>query len=148
MRELQPEIGDPQRQALVEKIASYAQQYRAGYEPVAHPLKDWNDALRELHVESVAAEFDSHLYVKADQELVVGEVMDVDGNRSYQAVNRFDQTIGFFEAESPQEMAYLIKVYGYNAVDKQDERKAERGKSKQQEWVPQQISGLQRSLGG
>lgn len=148
VRELQPELGDPQRQALVEKIASYAQQYRAGYEPVARPLKDWNDALRDLHVESVAKEFDSHVYVKADQELVVGEVMDVDGNRSYQAVNRFDQTVGFFEAESPQEMAYLIKVYGYNAVDKQDERKSERGKLKQPEWAPQQLSGLERSLGG
>lgn len=28
----------------------------------------------------------------------------------------------FFEADSTQEMAYLIKTYGYEAVDKQDQR--------------------------
>lgn len=36
---------------------------------------------------------------------------------------RFDQTVGFYEADSAHEMAFLLKNYGYQAVDREDQKK-------------------------
>ena len=122
IRRLQPGMAEDVRGKLAGKIGSYAQQFKKGYEPTAHPIKDWNDDLKAMHVQSLSAALGRHAYAKDDRQLVVDRTLNSDGTTHYQAVNRFDQTVGFFEADSPQEMAYLIKTYGYNAVDKQDER--------------------------
>jgi hypothetical protein len=122
IRRLQPGMTEDNRTKIAGKIGSYAQQFKQGYEPVAHPIKDWNDHLKAMCADSLSAALGWHVYVKDGQQIVVDRTPNSDGTTHYQAVNRFDQTIGFFEADSPQEMAYLIKTYGYNAVDKQDER--------------------------
>lgn len=122
IRRLQPGMTADVREQLAGKISSYAQQFKQGYEPVTHPIKDWNDDLKSMRIESLSVVLSRHAYAKDDQQIVVDRKSNSDGTMRYQAVNRFDQTIGFFEADSPQEMAYLIKTYGYNAVDKQDER--------------------------
>ncbi|MFP7306474.1 hypothetical protein SFC81_02715 [Enterococcus faecalis] len=36
---------------------------------------------------------------------------------------RFDQTVGFYEADSAHEMTFLLKNYGYQAVDREDQKK-------------------------
>lgn len=46
-----------------------------------------------------------------------------DGEDHLKAVQANQLNKGLFEADSPQEMAYLAKTYGYSAVDKEDERK-------------------------
>ena len=122
IRRLQPGMAEDVRGKLAGKISSYTQQFKKGYEPAAHPIKDWNDDLKAMRAESLSAALGRHVYAKDGQQVVVDRTPNSDGTTHYQAVNRFDQTIGFFEADSPQEMAYLIKTYGYNAVDKQDER--------------------------
>lgn len=136
VRRLQPGLSDEVRTKFAGKIGSYAQQFRKGYEPVARPIKDWNDDLKAMRSESLSAALGRHVYAKDGQQIVLDRTPNSDGTTHYQAVNRFDKTIGFFEADSPQEMAYLIKTYGYNDVDKQDERvmgaKAEQPRSKAQ----------------
>ncbi len=122
IRRLQPGMVDDFRSKLAGKISSYAQQFRKGYEPTTHPIKDWNDDLKSMRAESLSEVLSRRVYTKDNQQVVVDRTPNSDGTTHYQAINRFDQTIGFFEADSPQEMAYLIKTYGYNAVDKQDER--------------------------
>ncbi|WP_225420728.1 DUF3991 domain-containing protein [Lacticaseibacillus porcinae] len=122
IRRLQPGMIEDVRGQLAGKISSYAQQFKQGYEPTTHPIKDWNDDLKAMRAESLSAALGRHAYANDEQQMVVDRTSNSDGTMHYQAVNRFDQTIGFFEADSPQEMAYLIKTYGYNAVDKQDER--------------------------
>jgi hypothetical protein len=150
IRRLQPGMTEDVREQLAGKISSYAQQFKQGYEPVTHPIKDWNDDLKAMRAESLSVALGSHTYAKDGQQMIVNRTLNSDGTARYQAVNQFDQTIGFFEADSPQEMDYLIKTYGYNAVDKQDERvmgaEAEQTSLKSKAQPRQQSSSAQRAL--
>lgn len=150
IRRLQPGMTEDVREQLAGKIGSYAQQFKKGYEPTAHPIKDWNDDLKAMRSESLSATLGTHVYAKYGQQIVVDRTPNSDGTAHYQAVNRFDQTIGFFEADSPQEMTYLINTYGYNAVDKQDERvmgaTAEQSTLRSKAQPRQQAQSAQREL--
>lgn len=150
IKRLQAGTDAPMREQLVAKIGSYAKQFKQGYEPTRVPIKDWNDDLKLLHAESLASTLDQRTYVKDGQQIVVDRQKNSDGTLRYQAVNKFDRTIGFFEADSPQEMAYLIKTYGYNAVDKQDERtlgaKTEQSSLKSKAQPRRQNSPAQQAL--
>lgn len=150
IRRLQPGMTEDLRGKLAGKIGSYAQQFRKGYEPVKYPLKDWNDDLKAMRFESLSGALGRQTYSKDGQQIIVDRILNDDGTSRYQAVNKFDQTIGFFEADSPQEMAYLIKTYGYNAVDKQDERamgaKVEQSSLRSKGQPRQQVSPVQRVL--
>lgn len=150
IRRLQPGMAEDVRTKFAGKISSYAQQFKKGYEPAAYPIKDWNDDLKAMRAESLSAALDRHAYAKDGQQIVVDRTPNSDGTTHYQAVNRFDQTIGFFEADSPQEMAYLIKTYGYNAVDKQDERimgaKVEQSSLRSKAQPRQQVQAPQRAF--
>ena len=59
-----------------------------------------------------------------------------------------DKVVGFFEANNPQQCAYLIKQYGYNAVDKEDEQKYQQTQpvKPQHQQKKQRASGLEQSI--
>lgn len=129
---LQPTLDPTLRQQLVGKIESYRRTYEdAGIKTVLAPIKDWNDRLRQVQIQNG---FDSKLidrvFAKQGEESAVRIVKQDDSKHKFKAVTAFDTNIGFYEADSPQEMAYLLKTYGYNAVDKEDERKYDRQQSR------------------
>lgn len=127
IKRLDPALDPTMQQAVITKIKSYTGQYEnLGAKPVRYQIKDWNDRLKQVQNESgFPSRVIDRIYVKKDDEnaLKVIQERNQDGEDHLKAVQANQLNKGLFEADSPQEMAYLVKTYGYSAVDKEDERK-------------------------
>lgn len=127
VRRLQPDMKKTNREQFVEKIVRYADQYsERGAKPVNHEIKDWNDRLKQAQNKGGFGErMLDRIFSRVDGKAplrIERRKNDAEQEKLF-AVNAFDRTVGYFEADSPQEMAFLIKSYGYNAVDKEDEHR-------------------------
>lgn len=124
---LDPSLDPTMQQALIGKLQAYTAQYEnGGVKPVQYQIKDWNDRLKQVQNESgFPARLIDRIYANKAQEegLKVIQDRDQDGRDRLKAVQANQLNKGLFEADSPQEMAYLIKTCGYSAVDKEDEQK-------------------------
>lgn len=130
VKRLDPTLDPTMQQAVIGKLQAYTAQYEnGGVKPVQYQIKDWNDRLKQVQNESgFPARLIDRIYANKAQEegLKVIQERDQDGRDRLKAVQSNQLNKGLFEADSPQEMAYLIKTYGYSAVDKEDERKYQR----------------------
>lgn len=108
------------------KIADKAQYYidlykDQGAKPVDTLTKDWNDDLiKKLNSES-ENKLLNNSYTNGSSTLAVKRGSAEKKNKLIAEQKEFNGAVKFFEADSPREMEFLIKNYGYNAVDKQDE---------------------------
>ncbi|MDU2110669.1 MAG: hypothetical protein E7E99_08705, partial [Peptoniphilus lacydonensis] len=115
---------------LESKITTYHTQYKEErYKPMDVIYKDWNDVLKVRTARSVEQKLLEESYERKDGEHLEVTMQQKEGKQTVVATRkRFEQTVGFYEAESAHEMAFLIKNYGYQAVDKQDQRKYAKAK--------------------
>lgn len=94
-------------------------------------LKDWNDVQKQRHQLKLASQNTraSELYkndIKQVLEVTRIERKEDSSQKEYQAVMKErEKVIGHFEADSKEEMDKLIKIYGFEAMDKEDVRKYE-----------------------
>ncbi|MBC1481571.1 DUF3991 domain-containing protein [Listeria sp. FSL L7-1485] len=92
-------------------------------------LKDWNDVQKQRHQPKLASRNTraSELYkndIKQVLEVTRIERKEDSSQKEYQAVMKErEKVIGHFEADSKEEMDKLIKIYGFEAMDKEDVRK-------------------------
>lgn len=130
VKRLDPTLDPTMQHAVISKLQAYTAQYEnGGVKPVQYQIKDWNDRLKQVQNESgFPARLIDRIYANKAQEegLKVIQERNQDGRDRLKAVQSNQLNKGLFEADSPQEMAYLIKTYGYSAVDKEDERKYQR----------------------
>ncbi|MBC1212434.1 DUF3991 domain-containing protein [Listeria booriae] len=91
----------------------------------AEVQKDWNDIQKgSQKSDSLDQGKQKALYKNEKEQLL--EVNNASDSEKYQAVIRNrTSVIGHFEADSKEEMEKLIKIYGFEAVDKEDVRKYE-----------------------
>lgn len=130
LRKPQLEITDEALRRLESKITTYHTQYKEErYKPMDVIYKDWNDILKVRTARSVEQKLLEESYERKDGEHLEVTMQQKEGKQTVVATRkRFEQTVGFYEAESAHEMAFLIKNYGYQAVDKQDQRKYAKAK--------------------
>nr|WP_227662704.1 toprim domain-containing protein [Listeria ivanovii] len=117
---------------FIEKVRNvYKDYYRGEFvvKDVVH--KDWNDVQKEQYQsKTVVQESARGTLYKNDIKQVL-EVTKVEKNpespqKEYQAIMKDrEKVIGHFEADSKEEMDKLIKIYGFEAMDKEDVRKYE-----------------------
>lgn len=108
---------------LAQKAESYYQMYtNQGARPVQNLTKDWNDDLIvKLNTQAEQRLLNTEYQSDRGSLKVTKKLQD--NRQKYVAEQQaFNGAVQFFEADSPREMDFLIKNYGYNAVDKQDER--------------------------
>ncbi|MDN6043173.1 MAG: DUF3991 and toprim domain-containing protein, partial [Lactobacillus sp.] len=123
-KKLNPGIDDQDREHLAAKTFYYDTRYRAdnGVLPVTKIAKDWNELVKLAQRPATMDQQLEQTYRRQDGKTVklVNKGQDefalVDAKQP-------DKVVGYFEANDPQQCAYLIKQYGYNAVDKEDEQK-------------------------
>lgn len=105
---------------LHQKVSSYFEDYRnLGYRPTDILIKDWNDSLQyKVHVKLEVKLLES-VYERNGKERM--KVHKDERRNKYVAVSQDVQFHEpFFEADSPEEAALLVKNYGFQAVDKED----------------------------
>ncbi|EIA3595496.1 toprim domain-containing protein [Listeria monocytogenes] len=126
--------------AFIDKVRNIYKEYHEGKFVVKEEvLKDWND-LQKKHnpgqnvtripklpkvVQRASA---NNQFFKNDRQQIVSvtkiEVSPDSTKKQYQAIMKDrEKVIGHFEADSKEEMDKLIKVYGFEAMDKEDIRK-------------------------
>ncbi|NTP84383.1 DUF3991 domain-containing protein [Enterococcus faecium] len=116
---------------LHEKVSTYYEDYRnLGYRPTGGMIKDWNDALRyKIFVQQEAKLLES-IYERNGKERM--KIFKDEERKKYIAISQDKHfTEPFFEADSPEEAAILVKNYGFQAVDKEDRMKYHTEKSPQ-----------------
>ncbi|HAB8811065.1 TPA_asm: DUF3991 domain-containing protein [Listeria monocytogenes] len=117
-------------EGFIHKVRTIYKRYNNGtYSLKEVVLKDWNDVQKQQHPPKLASRNSivRELY-KNDRKQVV-EVTKIErkegsSQKEYQAIMKErEKVIGHFEADSKEEMNQLIKVYGFEAMDKEDVRK-------------------------
>ncbi|EAF5405515.1 DUF3991 domain-containing protein [Listeria monocytogenes] len=125
--------------AFIEKVRNIYKAYHEGRFVVQEEvLKDWND-LQKKHnpgqngtriprlPKAPRASNNHPLFKNNRQQIVSITKIDVSTDskkKQYQAIMKDrEKVIGHFEADSKEEMDQLIKVYGFEAMDKEDVRK-------------------------
>ena len=109
--------------------------------------KDWNELAKlAQHPATMDQQLEKN-YRRQDGQTVRLIAKDQD---QFALVDRQqpDKVVGYFEANDPQQCAYLIKQYGYNAVDKEDEQKYQQTQpvKPQHQQKKQRASGLEQSM--
>ncbi|WP_427814938.1 DUF3991 domain-containing protein (plasmid) [Enterococcus sp. 22-H-5-01] len=118
------ENNDPiELHGLHEKVSTYYEDYRnLGYRPTDVLIKDWNDQLRYERLVQYEAKLLESVYRRNENEKM--KLVKDEEKKKYVAVSLNDSfREPFFEADSPQEAAMLVKNYGFQAVDKEDRKK-------------------------
>ena len=125
---------------LHQKVSSYYEDYRnLGYRPTDALIKDWNDSLRYRVLVQLEARLLESLYERNGKEQM--KIHKDEKRKKYVAVSQDSQFHEpFFEADSPEEAALLVKNYGFQAVDKEDRVKyqpdrAPEGKKHEESWL-------------
>lgn len=120
--DLHAENSDPVAK-VADKAARYNEMYvNQGARPVIELQKDWNDDLRNKLNEASEGRLLNTDYASSTGTLKVSRKAEQKRSKLVAEERTFNGAVKFFEADSPREMEFLIKNYGYNAVDKQDER--------------------------
>ncbi|EGO6085804.1 TPA: DUF3991 domain-containing protein [Enterococcus faecalis] len=125
LRKPQPDIGVDVLRSLDYKVKRYYGLYKEErYKPVDVIYKDWNDILKVRTAQGLERKMISEAYERQDGEQLELSVKKREGKKKMIATRkRFDQTVGYYEADSAHEMAFLLKNYGYQAVDREDQKK-------------------------
>ncbi|KGL43608.1 toprim domain-containing protein [Listeria newyorkensis] len=114
--------------AFINKVKHFYAAYTKGDLTIKDTLyKDWNDTLsKHTDIEKVA---EIMVYRNQKEQLLTVEEVEVSSKEQaikFGATIRDKQKVlGHFEADSKEEMEKLIKIYGFEAVDKEDIRKYE-----------------------
>ncbi|HAC4845015.1 TPA_asm: hypothetical protein GZU98_15035, partial [Listeria monocytogenes] len=126
--------------AFINKVRNIYKGYHDGKFVVKEEVvKDWND-LQKKHnpgqnvtripklPKVVQRASENNQFFKNDRQQIVSvtkiEVSPDSTKKQYQAIMKDrEKVIGHFEADSKEEMDKLIKVYGFEAMDKEDIRK-------------------------
>lgn len=113
---------------LNQKVSSYYEDYRnLGYRPTDALIKDWNDSLRYRVLVQLEARLLESVYERNGKEQM--KIHKDEERKKYVAVSQDSQFHEpFFEADSPEEAALLVKNYGFQAVDKEDRVKYQPGR--------------------
>lgn len=122
--------------AFIDKVRNIYKVYLEGRFVVQEEvLKDWNDKQKKHNPPENVARIPkkqktvqaTQLFKNNRQQIVSVTKVDVSADskkKQYQAVvKERDKMIGHFEADSKEEMDKLIKIYGFEAMDKEDVRK-------------------------
>ncbi|EPC18464.1 LtrC-like protein [Lacticaseibacillus paracasei subsp. paracasei Lpp226] len=148
-KKLNPGIEDHDREHLAAKSSYYNTRCQAdnGVLPVTKIAKDWNELAKlAQHQEPINQQLEK-TYRRQDGKTAK---LIANGQDQFSLVDRQqpDKVVGFFEANDPQQCAYLIKQYGYNAVDKEDEQKYQQTQpvKPQQQHKKQRAAGLEQSM--
>ncbi|MCT3316281.1 LtrC-like protein, partial [Lacticaseibacillus paracasei] len=137
------------RDHLAAKSSYYNTRYQAdnGILPVTKIAKDWNE-LAKLAQHPAAMDQQLEQTYRC-QDGKTAQLVDK-GQDEFALVDtkQPDKVVGYFEANDPQQCAYLIKQYGYNAVDKEDEQKYQQTQpvKPQHQQKKQRASGLEQSM--
>lgn len=124
---------------LHQKVSSYYEDYRnLGYRPTDSLIKDWNDSLRYKVMVQLEAHLLESVYERNGKEQM--KIHKDEERNKYVAVSQDSQFHEpFFEADSPEEAAILVKNYGFQAVDKEDQVKYQTENipetKKQESWM-------------
>ena len=108
--------------------------------------KDWNELAKLAQHPATMDQQLEQTYRRQDGKTAK---LIVNGQDQFSLVDRKqpDKVVGYFEANDPQQCAYLIKQYGYNAVDKEDEQKYQQTQPvKPQQHKKQRAAGLEQSM--
>lgn len=85
--------------------------------------KDWNDVLKSKAKQPVRNRLREPVHYQ-DKENTLLSVRYKEDSQKYEAtLSKKEKSTPFFEADSPEEAAFLAKQYGFFAVDKEDQRK-------------------------
>ncbi|MDK6823653.1 LtrC-like protein, partial [Lacticaseibacillus paracasei] len=147
-KKLNPGIEDHDRDHLAAKSSYYNTRYQAdnGILPVTKIAKDWNELAKLAQHPAAMDQQLEKTYRRQDGKTAK---LIVNGQDQFSLVDRKqpDKVVGYFEANDPQQCAYLIKQYGYNAVDKEDEQKYQQTQPvKPQQHKKQRAAGLEQSM--
>ena len=148
-KKLNPGIEDHDREHLAAKSSYYNTRYQAdnGILPVTKIAKDWNELAKLAQHPATMDQQLEQTYRRQDGKTAK---LIANGQDQFSLVDRQqpDKVVGFFEANNPQQCAYLIKQYGYNAVDKEDEQKYQQTQpvKPQHQQKKQRASGLEQSI--
>ena len=147
-KKLNPGIEDHDRDHLAAKSFYYNTRYQAdnGILPVSKIAKDWNELAKLAQHPAAMDQQLEKTYRRQDGKTAK---LIVNGQDQFSLVDRKqpDKVVGYFEANDPQQCAYLIKQYGYNAVDKEDEQKYQQTQPvKPQQHKKQRAAGLEQSM--
>ncbi len=147
-KKLNPGIEDHDREHLAAKSSYYNTRYQAdnGILPVTKIAKDWNELAKLAQHPAAMDQQLEKTYRRQDGKTAK---LIVNGQDQFSLVDRKqpDKVVGYFEANDPQQCAYLIKQYGYNAVDKEDEQKYQQTQPvKPQQHKKQRAAGLEKSM--
>ena len=147
-KKLNPGIEDHDREHLAAKSSYYNTRYQAenGILAVTKIAKDWNELAKLAQHPATMDQQLEKTYRRQDGQTAKLIANDQD---QFSLVDRKqpDKVVGYFEANDPQQCAYLIKKYGYNAVDKEDEQKYQQTQPvKPQQHKKQRAAGLEQSM--
>ncbi|EPC30952.1 LtrC-like protein [Lacticaseibacillus paracasei subsp. paracasei Lpp22] len=148
-KKLNPGIEDHDREHLAAKSSYYNTRYQAdnGILPVTKIAKDWNELAKLAQHPATMDQQLEQTYRRQDGK--TAQLVDK-GQDEFALVDtkQPDKVVGYFEANDPQQCAYLIKQYGYNAVDKEDEQKYQQTQpvKPQHQQKKQRASGLEQSM--
>lgn len=108
---------------ITKKIENYYDAYcDRGYRPMEGWIKDWNDQLRYQVFTQQEAVLLETIYCRNNHEKMT--IQKDEQNKKYQALSLSEaQREPFFEADTPEEAAQLVKNFGFQAVDKEDRKK-------------------------
>lgn len=100
-----------------------------GFEVTNEVQKDWNDRLKQEHAYQIEADLFESAFIDKDKKVV--EIAKDEETNKYKAnITKYSNQVGYFEADSAEEMIKLIKVYGFQAVDKEDVKKYKKQEKK------------------
>ncbi|EME3504052.1 hypothetical protein UL360_002470, partial [Enterococcus faecium] len=118
---------------LHEKVSTYYEDYQnLGYRPTEGTIKDWNDALRYKIFVQQEAKLLETVYERNGKERM--KIFKDEELKKYIAISQDAQfNDPFFEADSLEEAAILVKNYGFQAVDKEDRIKYQIEKTPERE---------------
>lgn len=115
---------------ISDKVEYYHTMYKEiGFEVTNEVQKDWNDRLKQEHAYQIEADLFESAFIDKDKKVV--EIAKDEETNKYKAnITKYSNQVGYFEADSAEEMTKLIKVYGFQAVDKEDVKKYKKQEKK------------------
>lgn len=131
---------------LTERVVYYFEKYsNEGYKLVDEVLKDWNDLLKDSMKNEKPTEKMENLKIESTM-IPVKEVeyqhengtylVFVTNDKKFQAeIKNKTEVVGFFEGDSPEEIEQLIKIYGYESVEKNDVKELDHFKQNKEKNV-------------
>ncbi|MBC2137704.1 hypothetical protein HCA93_15580, partial [Listeria innocua] len=138
--------------AFIDKVRNIYKEYHEGKFVVKEEvLKDWNDkqkrrnpapnlTKKQIVKQAVKSTTAVNMLYKNNRQQTVQvtkiKIAPDSSKKQYQAIMKDrEKVIGYFEADSREEMDKLIKVYGFEAMDKADVRKYATNETKKEAFI-------------